>query len=122
MPVPVWHNKRGDDFAAPEVITVKVDGTAVDLSGPDWQVACQARSSESDSDYVTFDIDDALLSEGKVWLKLPRAVTEGMSGVYVIDLQVTNDAISLKRRSSATWTLTVELDVTRVEAEAEEGS
>lgn len=118
MTLPEWACKRGDDFTAPQAIVVKVADVAADLTDSDWTVAAQARLRTDDTTFVDFDIDDdsVLLAAGKVLLSLPRSTTETMAvGKWRVDVQVTNDTIDgVGRKSSATFSLTIQQDVTQV--------
>lgn len=116
MTLPEWTFKRGDDFEAPKAVQVRVDGVAPDLSDPDWTILAQARSTENDLlPAATFDVDPDLLPVGKVRPLLPRSTSEGMLGDYVVDVEVTNDALGIGRKSSATWSIHVAPDVSREE-------
>jgi len=117
MTVPTWRCKSGDDFYAPAPIVVKVGGVAQDLTDPDWELAAQGRTTDKSTVVAftpTWDTDPAKLEVGEVWFIIDRADTVDLSGVHVIDLQVTNDAIpAVKRKTSETWTITFVDDVTQ---------
>jgi hypothetical protein len=120
MTLPEWACKRGDDFTAPQAIVISVDDVAADLTDTDWTVAAQARPrNPTDPDTaVDFDVSDdsVLLAAGKVLLSLPRSITETMAvGAWRVDVQATNDTITgVGRKSSATFSLTIQQDVTQV--------
>lgn len=117
MTVPAWECKRGDDFYAPAPIVVKVGGVAQDLTDTDWELAIHGRANPNDSEPAftpTWDDDPALLEAGEVWLIISREDTAALSGEHYVDLQVTNDTLpKVKRKTSATWTVTFVDDVTR---------
>lgn len=116
MTVPAWECKRGDDFYAPAPIVVKVGGVRQDLTDEAWDLAIKGRANANDAEAAfeaTWDTDSELLAEGEVWLIIDRADTENLSGEYVVDLQATNDDLpKVKRKTSATWTITFVDDVT----------
>lgn len=115
MTVPTWFLKRGDTWVAPQAILVTVDGSEVDLS-TGYEVAAQLRTSPDSSVVAAeFAIDETLLAESKVLLSLTHEETEGLSrGTHYVDVEVTSDDPAVGRRSSETWTIEVDPDVTRV--------
>lgn len=119
MTVPTWNLKRGDTWVAPQAILVTVGGVEVDLTDAAYTVAAQLRTA-ADSSVVaaTFDVDETLLEDSKVLLSLDAETTAGLSrGTHYVDVEITSTDPAVGRRSSETWTILVDPDVTRVPAE-----
>ena len=116
MTVPTWNLKRGDTWVAPQAILVTVDGSEVDLS-TGYEILAQLRTSPDASTAVEFAVDDDLLADSKVLLSLTYAQTEALErGTHYVDVQVTSTDPAVGRKSSQTWTIEVDPDVSREEA------
>lgn len=118
MTVPTWNLKRGDTWVAPQAILITVDGSEVDLS-TGYELLAQLRTSpdQGGDPAATFAIDDDLLADSKVLLSLTYAQTETLArGTHYVDLQVTSDDPAVGRKSSQTWTIEVDPDVSKVDA------
>lgn len=117
MTVPTWNLKRGDTWIAPQAILVTIGAVEVDLTDAAYTVTAQLRTAaDSSAIAATFAIDAAELADSRVLLSLDAATTATLArGTHVVDVEVTSTDEAVGTRSSQTWTIEVDPDVTRVE-------
>lgn len=106
-----WRVKRGDDWTAPQLIVVKVDGVAQNIA-TGWTVLAKAAFGNPDSSTkVSFTVDVTGGTAGAE-LSLTRTQTADMSpGTWFIDVEATHATYG--RTSSESFPLEVVADVTR---------
>lgn len=106
-----WRVKRGDDWTAPQLIVVKVSGTAANIS-TGWTVLAKAAYRSPDSTTkVSFTVDVTGGTAGAE-LSLARTTTAAMAvGQWWIDVEATHATYG--RHSSESFPLEVVADVTR---------
>jgi len=106
-----WRLKRGDDWTAPQLIVIKVSGTAANIS-TGWTVLAKAAfGSPNSTTKVSFTVDVTGGTAGAE-LALTRTQTAEMApGKWWIDVEATHATYG--RHSSESFPLEVVADVTR---------
>ena len=106
-----WRLKRGDDWTAPQLIVIKVSGTAANIS-TGWTVLAKAAYLSPDSSTKVSFVVDVTGGTAGAQLSLTRTTTETMAaGLWWIDVEATHATYG--RHTSESFPLEVVADVTR---------
>lgn len=110
IPTGILAARQGDDWVSP-VITIKLDGVAVDLSG--GTLACQIKTAVAPAGVLVetpaIDTTDAAL--GQIQFLLTNAETALIEpGVYVLDVQHTLAGVVITY-AEGDFTLTAQITV-----------